>query len=97
MVNNQIKTKRFFKRLHICKNKKKSNDFTNNHGSIIINKIKIELEKVKDTDRYNVKYDDGNGSGVKIDSSKNTIEDDDFLGIRYNDKLINFTDDRLEI
>lgn len=57
----------------------------------------IELTKVNDTDRYNVKYDDGNGSGVKIDSSKNTIEDDDFLGIRYNDKLINFTDDRLEI
>lgn len=57
----------------------------------------IELIKVNGTDRYSIKYDDGNDSGVKIDSSKNTTEDDEFIGIRYNEKLINFTDDRLEI
>lgn len=96
MVNNQIKTKRFFKRLYICENKKKSNDFTNNHGSIIINKIKIELEKVKDTNRYNIKYADGFGSGIKIDSSQDT-EKDEFIAIKYKDKLINFTNDKLEI
>ena len=93
MVNNQIKTKRFFKRLYICENKKKSNDFTNNHGSII---IKIELEKVKDTNRYNIKYADGFGSGIKIDSSQDT-EKDEFIAIKYKDKLINFTNDKLEI
>lgn len=57
----------------------------------------IELTKVNGTDRYSIKYDDGNSSGVKIDSSKDTTGDEDFIGIRYNDKLINFTDDRLEI
>ena len=56
----------------------------------------IELEKVKDTDRYNIKYADGFGSGIKIDSSQDT-EKDEFIAIKYKDKLINFTNDKLEI
>lgn len=56
----------------------------------------IELVKVKDSDRYKIKYKDGFGTGVEIDSSKTTAENE-LIGIRYKDKLINFTDDRLEI